>query len=301
MANYYRLHLQLFAEGGDGAAGAAAQGDQGGEGTATVIYGVQPEAQQQDTATQKPAGDPEDRSAAFEELIKGDYKDQYAKRVEDTVNKRLKGLKGKAEGFDKLQPMVELLARKYGIEPGENGSYDHDAILKAAEEDGSWIEDRAAKNGLTIEQQRQFDRMERENAQLHEQMQQRKAQESADKIYAQWMGEAEALKKTYGKFDLEAEMQNPDFLRLLQSGVSMEGAFKAVHMDELMRGGMEYAVRETAKQAAAKVAANGNRPRENGSSGNAAAIYKSDVNSLTDSDLDEVIRRVKNGERISFG
>lgn len=295
----FKINLQLFADGGSagaegGNSGNAAQGTDAGT---TVVYGKQPAtggveaSQQQDTQT--------DRNAAFEELIKGEYKDLYDARVQSAIKARLKGTQAKAQGFDSMQPILEMLGRKYGVQPGKDG-YDIESLRKAVEDDDSYFEAEAMKNGLTVEQQKNLYRMEKENEMLRQMMQQKKDQEAADKRYAQWLEQAAGVKKVYPGFDLEAELKNPEFCRLLQSGITVEGAFKVCHMDDLMRGGMKYAVEETKKQVANSILSGGKRPSENGSSGSGTVVYKSDVSKLTGKDMDEINRRVRNGERISF-
>lgn len=295
------IDLQLFADGGDGGSGGADGGNSGnavGGGDnagATVVYGKQP-AQSGAEAPQQ-QGTP-DMDAAFDALIKREYKAQYDARVKSAIQNRLKGTQAKVQGFDSMQPIMEMLGRKYGIQPGKDG-YDIAALQKAVEDDDSYFEQEAMKNGLTVEQQKNLYRMERENEQLRQMMQQRKDQEVADRRYAQWLEQAAEVKKVYPGFNIEAELKNPEFCRLLQSGITVDGAFKVIHMDDLMRGGMKFAVEETKKQVANSIAS-GKRPSENGSSGSGAVVYKNDVSKLSYKDMDEINRRVRNGERISF-
>ena len=63
---------------------------------------------------------------------------------------------------------------------------------------------------------------------------------------------------------------------------------------------MQYAAKAAASQAARNAAANAARPTENGVAKRSAAHVKSDVNTLTDDDIDEVIRQVKTGKIVSF-
>ena len=84
------FNLQFFAEGGAGAAST------GAEGTAGQAEGLNAGAtdgrtgNQDDAGTSQDATTPEDTEKAFEELIKGDYRDAYRKRTEGIVKDRLK-------------------------------------------------------------------------------------------------------------------------------------------------------------------------------------------------------------------
>ena len=126
------LNLQLFAEGAGGTgAGAGDGGTAQGQGVteaaalpqtkadknplANVKYGIQEEAP---IAGVQTVAQP-DRNAEFEKLIKGEYKDLYDARVQDTVQKRLKGQKETVDKFNALAPTLELLASKYGVDAGD--------------------------------------------------------------------------------------------------------------------------------------------------------------------------------------
>ena len=119
----FLINLQLFAEGG-----AAAGGDGTGSGTSTegtlatstkgaksnplanVQYGIQDEAQ--GTAAQAAAGQEtvaDDRAARFEELIKGEFKDLYDARMQDTIQRRLKSSKDTVDKYNALTPILDLL------------------------------------------------------------------------------------------------------------------------------------------------------------------------------------------------
>ena len=150
----FKLNLQLFGEGtGTGAgAGAAAPG---GEGTQAVTqpatgqsrnslsdvkYGIQEETQgEADTSkgVQTPPVETIDRKAAFEQLIKGDYKDEYNARVQEAINKRFKANDAAAERQKSLAPILEILGNKYGIDASDIDKMDLNALSKAIMDDDS--------------------------------------------------------------------------------------------------------------------------------------------------------------------
>lgn len=308
-SNILCIDLQLFADGGDGTGTtgvqAAAPGPQNsGNPLENVKYGIQPEDKQEPEKT-PPATD---RNAEFEKLIKGEYKDLYDARVAETIKGRLKNAQATNDRYQASLPLLQELSARYGIQADKDGSINIDALTKAIDEDNSYFENEAISKGKTVNEIREehkreklFRQMEAENKTLKEQMEKTRAKENADRIYAGWMQQAEELKQTYQNFDLRREMQNPDFVRLLQANVDMKTVYQLIHQDEIMRGGMEYAVRQTAQQMTNKIIANGQRPSENGSGTASPAITKNDVSQLSNADMDEVIRRVKRGEKISFG
>ena len=169
-------------------------------------YGVDASSDQ----VQKNVADdvPNDRNAEFEKLIKGEYKDLYDARVQDTIQKRLKSTKETVDRYNALTPTLETLAKKYGVDAS-----DIEALNKAIEEDDSYFEDEALEKGITVEQLKEIRKMERENAELKAEMESRRRQENADRIMADWMDQANALQKIYPSFDFNAEINNKGFDR----------------------------------------------------------------------------------------
>ena len=302
------FNLQLFAEGG-GDGGTGAEGATGASATAAVSqnkgvksnpladvqYGIQPKEETSPAA--KVVENPtEDRNAKFEALIKGEYKDLYDARVSDTVQKRLKGSKETVERYEALAPTIEALAKKYGVDPS-----DIKALNKAIEEDDSYYEEEALEKGITVEQLKEIRKMEKENAELKKQMEEQNRKENANKIYSQWMEQAESTKQIYPSFDLRAEMQNSKFVDLLRSNIDVRTAYEVIHKDDIIAGAMQFTAKKVEQNLTNKIIANGARPAENGNSSQGASVTKSDVSALTKADRAEIARRVARGDKISFG
>ena len=297
------LSLQIFAEGaGDGGtaqgqgvtAGDASQQTKGVKNPlADVKYGIQEEAPIAEV--QKPTATQPDPEAEFEKLIKGQYKAQYDARVQDTIQKRLKGTRETVDKYNALQPVLDILGKKHGVD-----ATDVDALLKAIEEDDSYFEDEALEMGMTVEQLKKFRSMERENAELRRAHEEQQTQENANKIYAGWMQQAEETVKVYPTFSLDAEMQNPKFVDLLRSNIDVRTAYEVLHKDEIIPAAMQFTAKTVESKLAKKIAANGARPAENGMSSGSAAVVKSDVSQLSRADREEIRRRVARGEKIRF-
>ena len=304
-------NLQLFAEGGAGGAAGGTGGDGGtaqGQGVtaeaasqqtkgvknplANVKYGIQeaaPAAEVQKTTEQT------DLNAEFEQLIKGKFKDQYDTRMQDTIQRRLKSSKETVEKYNALTPTLEILGKKYGVD-----ATNIEALNKAIQDDDSYFEEEALEKGLTVQQLKEIRKMERENAELRKQMQEKKTKENADKLYAKWLQQEQDTQKVYPSFNMKAEMQNPKFVDLLRSNVDVKTAYEVVHKDEIIPAAMQFAAQTVESKIAKKIAANGARPAENGMSSGSAAVVKSDVSQLSRADRDEIRRRVARGEKIRF-
>lgn len=312
------INLQLFAEGAGAADGGTGSGEAMGETGAVAMsqkksvknpladvkYGIQAEDVAQNADVQTKTTDAEgettqtvDRNAEFKKLIKGEYKDLYDAEVQDILTKRLAKTKETVEKYDALSPTLELLGKKYGIDPT-----DVNALNRAIEEDDAYYEEEALEKGLSVEQLKEIRKMEKENADLKKQMREQEVRKNADKLYAKWMNEAESLKGIYPSFDLKAEMQNPKFVDLLKvPSIDVRTAYEVIHKDEIMPAAMHFTAKTVEQKLTNKIIANGARPTENGISSQSASVTKSDVSQLTKADRQEVLRRVARGEKISFG
>lgn len=284
------LDLQLFAEGASGGDGGT--GSEGAKGVTETAAMSQTSITDADGTTATTI----DREAEFEKLIKGEYKDLYDARMQDTIQKRLKGQKETVDKYEALAPTLDTLAKKYGVDVS-----DIDALNKAIEEDDAYYEEEALEKGVTVEQLKQIRKMERENAELKKLRDEHNAKEAAEKKVASWMEESKQVKAIYPQFDLRSEMQNPKFIDLLRvPGVDVRTAYELTHKDEIIAGAMQFTAKTVEKKIADKIAANGARPIENGLNSQSASLTKSDVSQLSKADILDIQRRVARGEKISF-
>ena len=104
--------------------------------------------------------------------------------------------------------------------------------------------------------------------------------------YRDLLAKADAVRSSYPDFDLDRELEDPQFARLLNSGVEPRTAYEVVHHREL-----------TGR--ASRLAENDARPQENGlGSGSLAAVVKADPKSLTRAERKLLRRRAARGEEI---
>ena len=307
--------LSLFGEGGGdgGATGAAetsgdsntmpAAPEQGqsrkGEYTNT-FFGKLPEGVQNTGAADQmgaevPEVSAEDIENQFRSDIRGKYKDAFTKETQKIINNRFKETKNLQKQLGDQQGIIDSLMQIYNVQDG-----DLTKLQKAMDDDYNMWADAADREGLSVDTYKEMFKVKQRNAQLERENAARESQQRADAQYNQWMSEAEEVKKTFPSFDINQEIQNPEFGRLLQSGVPVMHAFKVMHMDEIVSGAMQTTAKLTEKRVADSIRANGNRPRENGASTQSAFTLKDDVNKLTKADRAEIARRAARGEIISF-
>ena len=284
MEKRYGLVIDLFAGEGGGASGGAAAGTAGGEGA-------------QGAATTAAAAQTGERnlSAEFDSLIKGEYKQEYDKRFKQGLDRRFRETETLRQQTEAAKPLMELLAGKYGVDAG-----DMSAILKAAEADESYYEAEAAEKGLSVQQLKDFKRMERENAQLRAAAAERQRVEQANQVQARWMQEAEALKGIYPGFDFQQEAQNESFARLLRSGVDVRTAYEVAHHDEIISGAMQFTAQKVQEKTVNDIKARGMRPDEGGLGNNPAGEGRLDVAKLTKQQRADMAARALRGEKISL-
>lgn len=288
--------FQLFGDEGVAVGGDISTGD-----TATTAENVSTDGVATNSDTEQIAtatGD--DQTPSFEELINGKYKKEYGKAVQAAINKRFKN---QSAQYSLLDPMVRGLAKKYGINPNEDGSIPLEALNKAYLDDSEQYEKEAFDRGMAVDDLKQMKALERENAQLR----QARAQEENNRYWAAMEEQARQLKNQFPSLDFATEMENPEFGHQLaffkgsDPDHAVEKAYKAVHMDEIMSGAVQYAVQRTNEKISKSIQSGSRRPMENGMQGTGAGKSSSiDPAKLTAEERAEYVRRAQRGERITF-
>ena len=280
MNKYIALDLQMFAEG---AAAPAAEGQATGE-------GVQAAAAQPERALTR-----EERTKAAlerqEKFLKGDQAaaDEPAKQettpqvipfkdrlkadpalekdakewASEIVKERLKNSKQAESQLQALSPAIERLAQKYGVDPT-----DQNALTQAILNDNDHYEQEALEKGLPVETVKELDRMKREADALRVQQVQRARDERIQGRFNELAAEFPAMKELYPSFDMAQELGNPKFAYLVDPDgpvkFSLKEAYQAVHGEEILAAGMQYADQKGAQKVARSIQANARRPSENG-------------------------------------
>lgn len=237
----------------------------------------------------------DEKRRAFRALVTGEYKDIYTEETQRVIDRRFKETKGLQEQVQRAQPVIDMLMQRYKITDGDYGR-----LTKAIESDDAYWSEAAEEAGLSVEQYKAFQRLQRDNATLLREQRQRQSQMAAEQQLQRWYGEAEQVKSLYPSFDLSAEVQNDQFLSMLRAGVPVQHAYEVIHMDEIKAGVAQMTAQATEKQVVDGIRAKGARPQENGTTAQSAFTVKDDVSKLTKKDRAEIARRAALGERIVF-
>ena len=290
------LDLQLFAEG-----------EGGGEGAATGVEAVDPgqqrlldlgvpadklrnrakkapakmpegavsspateQKQEEQVAAAEPTEEKPDAPGrmSWEDIMKDP---EYNKQMQAVVQSRLRSAKGAEEALQKMTPAFEVLARKHGLDPN---NIDYEALAKKIDDDEQYYEDKALEMGVSIEEAKKLDQKQRNEIRQQRQeamtLEQKKIQDHIMSLERQ----AEEMKKVFPKFDLRTELKNPVFARMTapNSGLTLEDAYYAIHRKELQTAAMQATANATRQQISNAIQANGRRPQENGTSGQAPSV-----------------------------
>lgn len=277
-----KIWLSAFGEGGEGAAApAAAQGSNNAAPAQPQSSETAPVAQAQEQAAQPPA------EPTFDELVKGKYKGDFDKRVQDIVKNRLKTTNAELDG---MRPIMAILQQRYGVE-------DAAAVRQALENDNAYWQSAADQAGMTAEQYRRLALAESQSRELQARLAQQQTQERLNETMRQLSAQAEEVKAKYPEFDINAELAgNPRFGAMVKNGIDMLTAYQVCHQDEFLAAAQ--------KQAEAKVAesvrSNQARPAENGTGNSQPVKLENDPSKWTKEQFRDVYKRVQRGERITF-
>lgn len=299
------LDLQLFGEEGASMAGA----DSGSSGIATATaenpaaegVATGSTGEQIAPATADQSGAPVEET--WDSLIKGKYKSDYDKAIKKAINNRFKNDRNLQGQIDSIDPIIRTMAERYGVRPNPDGSIPIAQLQAAIDNDNSIYEKEAFEKGIPVEQLKHTKQLEREVAQLRNQ----NAQSERDRQWNEVVQQAEAAKQVYPNFDLDSEMQNPNFGRLLatmqRSGFpnAVKTVYEIIHKDEIMGGAMAYAVQQTQNKISNSIQSGMTRPAENGiGQQSTASVGNVDPSKLTKAQIDDIRKRAERGEKITF-
>ena len=321
------VNLQLFndgaAGGGEASGEATAQATEGALPKAdksgssrrksgalsNVVYGIQEDALGTETTIPAAGGaegnsksgvtttsdTKEAKMAKFKEMVEGEYKDEFSDMFQQSFNRRFRDVKGMENSLSAQKPIIDMLMQRYKI-----GDGDMSKLMTAIENDNQYFEEAAEEAGLTVEQYKAMQKLERENEELKRIRNQQIGQQKAQAQLDTWYQEADAVKKIYPNFDFKTEATNREFLGLLRAGLPVQKAYEVMHMDEITEATAKSAAQLAGAQVEARIKSKQSRPSENGTSSQSAAIVKNDVANLTRADRAEIARRVQRGEKIRF-
>ncbi len=219
----------------------------------------------------------------FQELIDGKYKKQFADKVHKIISRRLKEVKSLKETADRNSVIIDMLMKKFNISDG-----DTEKLERMIDENMNHTKSDNNKELLkTLLAENSFLKKDRETN-----LRRLQAKNRADK----WREQAEETKKVYPDFDIEKEINNPEFARLIRAGVSVKSAYEVLNLDSIL----DKNSKEAEKMVVDSIRFKGNRPVENGSDPAGGILLSSNVGRLTKKQRAELAKRAARGEKIEF-
>ncbi len=304
----HHLDLQLFAEGGDGAGTSGVTGqdaagrtgvmDQAAAGQNRSAGSGAPEAQANTPAAKGGKQNATQDDAAGWQEAKTKYKTQYDADVQNIVRGRLKDAESNAQTLAALQPMLESMAKQFGV----NAS-DHQALIDRYFDDDSLYEQEASETGLTVDAVKQMHKLRTERDRAQAEVSKFTAQAQMEQHLRGLVQQSDSFRAKYPAFNLDEAMQDERFVRMTSpnGGLTVEQAYAALHHDEMQAYAMQQAAQQSRIQAAQTVQANMARPRENAARGMApAAPVRNDPSTLKVKDFRSILDQARSGAKISF-
>ncbi len=291
-------NLQLFADAG------ADTGASEGEATPNDSD-VKPGdvAQDQDVkpadVEQNETENPETTEESFDDLIKGKFKDDYNKSVNKIVRNRLKGtqqeLDSANEFRDSVAPVLSLLSEQYGVEAD-----DVEGLMSKMLDDNARYEEEAMERGMDVDTLKGIKKLEMENQRLAEQAEAAQEEAQMREEFNRIGQEAEVLKEIYPDFDLEEEMANPEFVKMLHLGFPVQNVYETLHLEEIKMSHAQAVATKEAERVASSIRANGQRPTENGATTHQPQQVGKKISSLSKEEIDAIMEEAASGKRITF-
>lgn len=269
---------------GEGATGAAESGTQE-TGTPEAKTEVKTEGEK-DPEEVKP------EKLSFKDLLKSDpeYKAAYDDSVKRALDSRFKGYDKLQEDSKRFGEVANLIHDAYPDLPADAD------VVEYLRKNAEMYAAAAAEAGMPVDSYMRLKAIERQNAELEGERQAQQEAERRNLMFQSWREQETAMVEQYPGFSLADELENPMFLKYVDMGMPIEQAFRTVHFDEIMSGAIASAQQKTARTIKSGQA----RPVENGAGGAQGGIEKLDPSKLTDEQIDEINRRVMNGELVSF-
>ena len=308
------LNLQLFAGGGGVSAGAPSTGNtaavnSAGENTSTASNPIEDEATVQPKVIYGKQENSIPERKSFEELVKGDYKDEAKAYMDKAFSRRMGKMQETNDGLSaenaKMRQILEMSNIRYGLDPA-SATFLDDFAAKV-QDDTKLYEDEALEAGMKVEDYIKLKKAESIIEQNKRDEADREANALIDNHVRKISDEAAQLVTEFPNFNLEAEIQNEKFRKLIDppelggSGISVRDAFFAIHHNDIMKSYAQTAATQATEQVANAVARNKARPRENGLSKSTPTTIKDDPSKFTKEDFDRIHEEyIRTGYRPKF-
>lgn len=226
----------------------------------------------------------------------GRYHDIYGQMVSSAIQDRFKNQRDLQGQVDRISDGLSPLWANYGLKAG-----DFEGLERAIANDDAFYKAGAERAGLGVEQYKENLRLKAEAERGRAITEAYEEQQRRNEMFAQWEQESAELQTAFPAFDLGLELEhNEEFARLITNGVPVRTAFLTTHADEIFAGASAHAETQATQNVLSAIQQRSARPAEGAMHPGAAIVRKSDPSRLSNEDIDEINRRVAQGETVSF-
>ena len=280
-------------EGGDASTAAPESGKEIVEYGKPKDNGQQPSQVGTDTGHEEP-----NLHAEFAEFIGkgGRYHEVYGQKVSETIQDRFKNQADLQGQVNRIAEDLSPLFMNYGLESG-----DFEGLKNAIANDNAFYQAAAEREGLDVNQYKENLRLKAEAERGRRITEAYQREQMKQERFSMWEAQSDALRQSFPNFDLATEIEaNESFRNLLDAGVDVSTAFVSTHIPEILNGANADAETRATSNVVSAIQNRAARPIENGARHSAAIVRKTDPSKLSDEDLDEINRRVAEGESFAF-
>ena len=228
----------------------------------------------------------------WEQAKKGEFKELYGQDVQAAIRDRFKNQDDARAQLDGIQPMLDALMKKTGVDSVEE-------LAELVLDDPELYEEEAEEAGMTVERYKEYRALQEEHDRRMQEDQENQERAFWNDHFNKMAAQAEELRQIFPDFDLNAEMENETFRRLTHPsvGLSVDDAYRTVHRKELEPQMMAYGMNRAREQMGQTIQAQRARPMEGAMRGQAqtAAEVQKDFSKMTRKERDEYRKGVLSG------
>ena len=194
----------------------------------------------------------------------------YGNDVQSAVKDRFKNQTDATKQLEGMKPMLDELMKNTGAESVEELQQ---LILDRR------YEEEADAAGMPAEQYKHMKQLEEEHEKLVAENQRRQDRENFQKHYTGLQQQAAELQKVFPEFNLDKEMQDPEFFNMTRpGGISVEKAYYAKYGKDIVGQALAYGMQRAQQQMGQTIQAQRARPAEGALSGKNPAAAEPRIN-----------------------
>ncbi|MBE6573673.1 MAG: hypothetical protein E7652_04680 [Ruminococcaceae bacterium] len=217
---------------------------------------------------------------SFDELIRGDYREEYTKRVEDIIKKRLRDHAALTKDMNAVRSALTEAGESIGLDTTDPG----EIIAALRDKIASHTDTADARGAIPTEEGGKSERIEALKSDL-----------------LKLVRDADGIREIYPEFELARELKDPRFREMLRfTRNDLIKSFEMLHHDEIVESAVKDAARLAEERLAGSIASKAHRPSEGAQTAISSIHIDHTPGSLTKAERADIKRRVRRGERITW-